>query len=218
MHLARLVDYIHLNPVRAHLVPLDQLTQFRWSSYRWFARGPQERPGFLSSADWLSVHGELADSPEGWRIYHARLEWLMADDARQKEAAFERMSKGWVLGGEVYQRELLKDFRKMEPARDWGGSDVVELNRIHWRDLLERGSKALGESLARSHESPKSAPWKIALAAWIKRGSSVPNRWLSEQLGMGAPDGVSRYAGELKRGKRLEATKLLEQLTAKTRR
>ncbi|MSU66121.1 MAG: transposase [Opitutus sp.] len=217
VHLTRLVDYIHLNPVRARIVSLQQLAQFRWSSYRWFARGSQERPVFLSSADWLHVHGELADSPEGWRIYHAHLEWLMADDGRQKAAAFERMSQGWMHGGEAYQRELLKSFRKIERARDWGGTEVAEINRLHWRDMLERGSRALGESLARAPDSAKSAPWKIALAAWIKRSSSVSNRWLSEQLAMGAPDGVSRYVGELKRGGRPEATRLIERLTTKIR-
>jgi len=39
VHLARLVDYLHLNPVRARIVALEQLVQFRWSSYRAFARG-----------------------------------------------------------------------------------------------------------------------------------------------------------------------------------
>jgi hypothetical protein len=49
---------------------------------------------------------------------------------------------------------------------------------------------------------PKSAAWKIALAAWLKRQCSAPNRWLAEQLHRGASDAVSRYVGDVKRGDR----------------
>ena len=163
------------------------------------------------------MHGDIKDSARGWRNYQAHLEWLMADEGRQKAAAFDRMSKGWALGSDGYQRALLKDFRKMERARDWGGGELADLNRLHWRDLLESGSKALGESLAQAKEASKSAPWKIALAAWIKRESSVSNGWLSEQLHMGPPDAVSRYVGELTRGERVEARQIFDRLTTKVR-
>ncbi|MBC7368700.1 MAG: hypothetical protein H7343_18140 [Undibacterium sp.] len=61
--------------------------------------------------------------------------------------------------------------------------------------------------------------WKIALAAWLKRGSSVPNRWISEHLHMCPPDAVSRYVGEVTRGdvSRAEAGMILEQFTTKVR-
>ena len=64
---------------------------------------------------------------------------------------------------------------------------------------------------------PKSAAWKIALATWLKRGSSAQNRWLSEHLHMGPPDAVSRYVSETKRGERVEAGALVEALTTKVR-
>jgi hypothetical protein len=40
--LARVVDYIHLNPVRAEQVTAEQMVDFSWSSLRLFVRG--ERP------------------------------------------------------------------------------------------------------------------------------------------------------------------------------
>lgn len=212
-HLSRLVDYIHLNPVRAGLVPLGQLGQFRWSSYRWFARGPAGRPPFLECSDWLRTFDGLTDSAEGWRSYQARLEWLMADEGHQKAAAFDRMSHGWAHGSEAFQRDLLKSFKTMERAADWGGGEVADLNRVHWREMLEQGAMALGKTLAQATEPPKSAPWKIALAAWVKQHSSVSNGWLGEQLVMGPPDAVSRYVGELRDGKRREAGELLAELT-----
>ena len=219
VHLARLVDYIHLNPVRARIVGLDQLGQFRWSSYRDFLRGATmgERPAWLECREWLRALGELDDTPAGWRSYEAHLAWLMADVGRQKEAAFETMSRGWALGSREYQRAVLKDFRTMEQAADWGGAEVAELNRVHWLERLEQGVAAIGASLLNASTEPKSASWKIALAAWLKKGTSVSNRWLTEHLNMGTPDAVSRYVSEVNRGERPDAGVVLQVLTTTIR-
>jgi REP element-mobilizing transposase RayT len=217
VHLARLVDYIHLNPVRARIVPLEQLAQFRWSSYRSFARGAVGRAAWLTCTDWLRTHGELADAPEGWRSYADHLTWLMADEGRQKEAAFETMSRGWILGSRDYQRAVTEDFLNAPQAADWGGEEMREIHRARWAKRLEAGLAALGRSLDESAGAPKSAAWKVALAAWLKRDTSVSNRWLTEQLRMGAPDAVSRYVGEVVREERKDAAQLVVELTTRVR-
>ena len=214
IHLAQLVDYIHLNPVRAQIVVLDQIGQFRWSSLRRFASGAAGRPEWLVCEEWLQARGGMTDSRAGWTSYHEHLAWLMADEGRQKAAAFERMSKGWAIGSPGFQKATLKDFQEMTWAKDWGGDEIDELNRLHWIDLLNHGARTIGHSLEEAKTVPKSSAWKIALAVWMKRRSSVPNRWLGEQLQMGAPDAVSRYVGETNQGRRPEAAKLLQRLGA----
>ena len=90
---------------------------------------------------------------------------------------------------------------------------VVSLGR---NSIGDEGAAAIGASLLGAAAESKSAPWKIALATWLKRGSSVPNRWISEHLHMGPPDAVSRYVGEVTRGEpsRAEAGAILERLRA----
>ncbi|HEX2854033.1 MAG TPA: transposase, partial [Opitutaceae bacterium] len=212
IHLAQLVDYIHLNPVRAGIVELTRLAQFRWSSFRGFVGGGQPRAQWLVCEDWLKARGGLADEPAGWTSYRDHLTWLMADDSRQKEAAFAHMSKGWAIGSEGYRKALQKDFRQRVQAKDWGGREIRELNQLHWEELLGHGVKILGVSLESVSTTPKSAAWKVALAAWLKDSSSVSNRWISEQLHMGAPDAVSRYSGEAIAGLRAEAAELYRKL------
>jgi len=217
LHLARLVDYIHLNPVRKNIVPLEQLSQFRWSSYRHFIRGPVGRPEPLVCADWLAATNGLADTTAGWAAYESRLAWLMADEGRQKEAAFDRMCRGWVLGSDGYKQDLLKDFKKLTKAQDWGGGEMAEINQTEWRRMLEQGARKLGQDLSTCASAPKASPWKVALATWLKRGTSVTNRWLGEQLLMGQPDAVSRYTSECVNGQRPEANKLTDRLTTRIR-
>ncbi len=62
MHLAQLVDYIHLNPVQTRIATLDQLGRFRWSSFRQFTSQEVDRPAWLVCEAWLQAKGELIDT------------------------------------------------------------------------------------------------------------------------------------------------------------
>lgn len=217
LHLSRLVNYIHLNPVRAKIVTLDLLPQFRWSSYRHFMRSPSERPPALVCVDWLNAMGAPGDSPAGWRFYREHLAWLMADEDRQKEEAFDHMSQGWLHGGADFQKAVLGQFKQMTVARDWSHGEVRQINQTEHGPLLDRALKALGHAPEFVGLSPKSAPWKIAIAVWMKSRGHVTNRWLSENLKMGPPDAVSRYVGEYRKGQRNDSQRLVEKLTTKVR-
>ena len=66
-----LSDYIHLNPVRAGMVALqDRLFDYRWSSYPWYA-AMVGRPGWFEPAMVLAELG-LEDSKQGRRAYAER--------------------------------------------------------------------------------------------------------------------------------------------------
>jgi hypothetical protein len=57
--LARVADYIHLNPVLAKDVPPEQVKIHRWSSLIRFIKGP--RAATMIAADWLRAGGNWAD-------------------------------------------------------------------------------------------------------------------------------------------------------------
>jgi len=94
--LAGLVDYIHLNPVRAGIVPAEQAAAFRWSSLSRFVKGP--RFDRLTAADWLAAQGGWTDSVSGWQEYQKHLQELSADSEAQKRLGFDGFSRGCVTG------------------------------------------------------------------------------------------------------------------------
>ena len=55
------------------------------------------------------------------------------------------------------------------------------------------------KTLADARQSPKSAPWKLALAVWLKSRTQVRNRWLAEKLHLGVATAVSRNLGHFRR-------------------
>jgi putative transposase len=197
---AHVVDYIHLGPVLSKVVPFDHLGAFRWSSYRFFVRPDlQPRPSFLVCGSWMQTLG-LADDPAGWAAYSRRLDELRADPVRVK-ATFGGFGRGWAYGSPEFRRSLAEQLASSRTGQAAGPS-MAENNRREWHVQLDSGLKQLRRDLSEAAAAPKSAPWKIALAAWLKSNTSVLNRWLSEQLHMGPPDAVSRYVGELRLGKR----------------
>jgi putative transposase len=53
---------------------------------------------------------------------------------------------------------------------------------------------AVGKKRADLAHEPKSAPWKVAVAAEMKASTTATNHWLGQALGMGSPYTVSRLA------------------------
>lgn len=187
--LARVIDYIHLNPVRAKIVTVEQLGGFRWSSLRWFHRGA--RPSCLEASAVL-LERNLSDSPEGWCEYLQYLQVLAVDAVRQRELGFEEFSRGWAIGTNGWKRALAKDFaqKALHPGMD--AAELAELREANWLNLLQGELKRAGRELSEVGSSLKGATWKVDVARGLRSGG-VPYKWIAEVLRMGKPSSVRAY-------------------------
>jgi len=204
--------YIHLNPVRAGIVPVAEMATYRWSSLHLLAR-PKTRPAWLSVEDALASAGALPDTPAGHRAYVDYLAWLAGDSAAQKAFAFDQMGKGWVLGSAEFKRALIGDHKRELANLDLGEAGLVELKQGLWADALAACLKRLGKAREDALADRKASDWKVAIAAHLRATTTVKNPWLAEQLHMGDPDGVSRYVSEARQGKRPGVTHILKRIT-----
>jgi REP element-mobilizing transposase RayT len=211
-YLGALLHYVHLNPVRASMVSVDQLKSYRWSSY-WYLHNKRKRPAFMDCTGALKAAGGLADTPKGREQYLNYLKWLLADDTAQKAMAFDKMCRGWAIGAKKFKKALLEeleDAKKEDEATDssaavdrYYGEGLREANELRWEMLLDKGLSALGKNGECIATDLKSARWKVLLATLLKQKSSVTNAWLTQQLNMGTPDAVSRYVSEFKQSEGL---------------
>lgn len=212
--LAGLCHYIHLNPVRAGLVDVSELVGYRYSSYYWL-NNRKGRRAFLSFDACLEGSGGFKDTPAGRKKYAQYLAWLNKDEAQQKTYRFDRMSKGWAHGSKEFKKALIRDGERERRHLELGGTGSVEALELVWEEDLDRCLEVLGKGLADGSAEPKSANWKIAICAWMKRRHLCRNRWLSDKLSMGVEAGVSRYVKQCKDGERPEAGRYLKQLNAR---
>jgi hypothetical protein len=93
---AKVCHYIHLNPVRAGAVKIEEILNHAFSSLPKFSA--KKRPDWLVSDVVLGSAGELLDNKDGWRSYRDYLEVLCTDEESKRELVSKRMSRGWCIG------------------------------------------------------------------------------------------------------------------------
>ena len=190
--LGMLCQYIHLNPVRAGILPAGRLDEYRHSSY-WYLSRPKQRPKWLHCATALTEAGGLTDTPAGWRSYADYLAWQAAEGPAGKSKAYVSMSKGWALGGKGFKQTLLQDHAVAALTRAWESDGVKEVREAQWLATLDRLRQQVPAEEVRDRR--KSAPWKVQLALQMKDATDASNAWLASQLGMGSGFYVSKHIG-----------------------
>jgi len=189
--LLSVVNYIHLNPVRAGLVSVAHLQDYALSSFPKFFRRRGRRPACLTAADWLWEAGGLKPTLAGMRCYQAYLAHREEADPGRRDELYRRLCRGWYIGTREGKRSLLLEklaTRSSKPASRQGslyGEDAAEA-------LLHKGLACLSRKKADLQRDRKGAEWKVILACWIREQTGVRNRWLAEHLHLGAAAGVSR--------------------------
>ena len=179
---------MHLNPVRAGVSDVKGLVDYRYSSY-WYLRRERLRPAFIDVRCSLNGAGGLKDGAAGRKKYKEYLEWLVDEDRARKEAKFGEMSRGWALGTKEYKKDLIKECRDRLARLDLGEEDLVELRELHWEEIPGGCLREMGKGGEDVESERKSAPWKVAIAALLKRKTQASNPWIAEKLQMGNPKG-----------------------------
>lgn len=190
--------YIHLNPVRAHLVVAGALPKWRWTSVAQLWH-PRERPRWLSFREALTDAGGLDDTPAGRRNYVTYLGALQEDDAAKKQLEFDRMSKGWTVGTHDFKKELLKAHGDLFSRRKQAADELRDIAESLWSERLQRYLVAVRKTTADVRMDRKGAPWKAAIASAMKQATTASNPWLARELNMGSMYRLSRLVTECRR-------------------
>ena len=197
-YMGTLLDYIHLNPVRAGIVSRDCLPDYRWSSL-WCLYRKRKRPACMNSSSCLYYAGTLADTPIGRKKYAAYLDWICESDAEQANDTFNHLSRGWALGPKAFKSKLLEDdhVQWVESV----GRETEEARSRYWETVLAKLFAYHGKTAAEIQSDKKSASWKVTIAYYMKKHTVWSNAWLSTRLNMGRPQGVSQYVAAFEESK-----------------
>ncbi len=196
-----LLDYIHLNPVRAGLVKWETgigLLEFPWSSVAGgYALPAGKRARWFAGEEGLRALG-YADTAKGRREWVDRLERRAAEEqaencgvpisAEETDARRSNLRRGWYWGSQEFAGRLLKigeTVLKKERHRDYHAS---EESRAHGEEiaakLLEEGLAAAGLSAGALREIPGSDVRKVAIATAIWQNTTMNMQWIAERLSM----------------------------------
>ena len=185
---ARKIDYVHLNPVRAGIVSLEELGDYRWTSYR-LIRRPHQR-GIVTIGVALHAFYVLRDDSAGWDAYEEKLRFVLATEDRpatdeelfrlvRKEKVGRRVDDTSIPMVAGISRELL---RKEELMR--------------WEDAFRAELTALGHKEAELDIRPYAQPWKISLARKLRDEHGASSAWLAVRMRFSSASFIRKLLSE----------------------
>jgi putative transposase len=182
-YLKTVCDYVHLNPVRAKLLGREErLLGYPWSSLGWYLAAAEHRPHWIRVDRLLGEHGIGADTAAGRAEFERRMEARRQQE--MDEAEWEPVRRGWCLGSEAFRKEMLE---RMEGQL--GESHAGELRResavVRAERIVAEELGRLGWNEAQLRERRKSDPAKLALAARLRRETTLTVGWIASRLHLG---------------------------------
>jgi putative transposase len=187
--LLAVADYIHLNPVRAQLIGVHELKEYPNSSFpKYFSK---YRPPCLVNETFLHEAGGLKPTPAGMRSYHNRLKLIMAGSSQEREAAFKDLSCGWFIGSKEGRQHLANQIQK--GVAQANAETKKRLQTIQLKDQLNVCLNQLSKTAKDVRTDPKSAPWKLAIASYLKSTTGLKNPELCALLNLGHPATMSNH-------------------------
>ncbi|HEY0946779.1 MAG TPA: transposase [Opitutaceae bacterium] len=192
----RVTNYIHLNPVRAKVVPTEHVAAFRWSSLPRLVKAG--RPSWLVAKDLLEQLC-LTDTPEGWRSYVDYLITVSGDPAEQERQGFGEMSRGWAIGTAGWRRAIARDHAHLALSAGIESDELREIKAVRYVEMLERILLEAGKTPAELQADAHGAPWKIAAASRLRLEVGAPYPWIATALNMGSPSSVRVYLSAARR-------------------
>jgi putative transposase len=216
-HWRDLVDYIHLNPVRAETIELSTLGRYPWTSLYDFPKR-KSRARFLDCS-WMDYDAVLDDSRSGWTRYVNLLAMKGSENPDEIKSLNKRMCRGWCIGEEGFKKAVAKELSAEKQAQWLEREALVELNSIQWSGMLETCLRSLGKTQKDLLLDRKSSAWKKAIASKMRESTSVNSAWLGEKLLMGPGRNVNSMVSYYENGvrKKCEFAKILGRIDMRKR-
>ena len=204
-----LLDYIHLNPVRAGLVKPQtggSVLDYPWSSVAGgCALLPGRRPKWLAAEEALQAFG-CKDTARGRKSWVDRLDRRARQEARENcgvaapsaevDGRLSQLRRGWYWGSQAFAERLLalgeaalkrkrdRPYRAAPESRAHGEKEALR--------LLKEGLEAAGLPPAELGQWKGSDARKVAIARIIRKRTTVSMSWIAEHLAMRSAANVSQ--------------------------
>jgi putative transposase len=205
MYFETLLDYIHLNPVRAGMVdPLEGkgLLDYSWSSLsRGYAVAASKRTSWMEVGTGLGVK-QCGDTVAGRRRFVNLLEERGRGDKRDAgipeigtQSLQSTLRRGWYWGSETLKEKLLalRQGGSKEKNRDYR---LSLQGRQRVEEAAERivadGLKAAGIKSSELEGLPGSDRRKVAIARHLHEKTTVSQGWIAARLCMRSAGNVSQ--------------------------
>jgi len=236
-YLRTLLDYVHLNPVRAGLVApakprADSVLAYPWSSVsRGYALSPGKRPDWNCAEAGLGLFG-FKDTARDRRRFVARLDARMACEDAERCGVAEiggqtlnsSLRRGWYWGSESFKEAMLGKLEDLSVARRKEGTNLPDSHNyaqsrqfkdhhLHEAEAIIRkgiahfGLEVDGDAAEPLPKAPRGDLSVVAIAWSICRLTTLPRIWTAQRLGLGSAGNVSERVRQFEKAKPAKLSK-----------
>jgi len=175
-------DYVHLNPARAGLLPLEApLRSYRWSSWPEYLKRPSQRWAWLHVERLLGEYGIQKDTAAGRHRLERELEVRRRAEAG---ADYEAIRRGWYFGEDTFRQQLLQRMESRVGAEHYGDERRASAQQ-RAESLIQKELARLGWDDAELAKRRKGDPAKVALAGRLRAETTMTVKWIATRLEMG---------------------------------
>ena len=221
-----LMDYIHLNPVRAGLVRVkrgESVRDYVWSSVaKGYGVPPARRPIWLAAKEGLAM-AQCADTAAGRRRFVEHLDGRAQEEGIRagviepgEDRRHSHLRHGWYWGSQAFAERMLQLAGKGMATRRNRTYRSAALFRAHdereAQRLLDGGLAAVGLSAKELDSLPGSDVRKVALANLLLERTVARQSWIAEKLAMSSAANVSQQVSRYRAQRPRLATALKEYL------
>ncbi len=212
----RVIDYVHLNPVRAGLASLEYgIHLYPWCSLRLLLNSCENRPNWLDSNAVFSALG-LEDTPAGRLAYHHNLERIIRQEGVSRAGRVDAKStpgeslqatirRGWYFGSEQFKERMLDlmgrlpDHTRQKIEDGYYGDQPRDHGINEARNIIASSCGLWGISFEELRSRKRNNPEKVFLSEIIASQTSVSLDWLRAELSLGSRGYASRLINQQRR-------------------
>jgi len=208
-YLETVIDYVHLNSVRAGIISPqrgESVRDFPWSSIsRGYALLPSKRPKWQFCEEILLTFG-WKDNTAGRRSMVEHLDARAASEEKEhcgvpemptdRDRRLSELRRGWYWGSQAFCERMLalvgKGFRKTAARAYKSAPEVKEHGELAARQLLQEALSTMKTEEKCIKDWARGDKRKLALAAILRKRTTVSNQWIAAHLSMGSAANVSQ--------------------------
>jgi REP element-mobilizing transposase RayT len=181
-------DAVHLKPVQTRLLDANKpLASYPWSSLGLYLVSREHRPLWLRTDRLRQEHGFAQDSQRTRVKLEADVEAQRAGLQTQPKAA-DLLRRGWYLGSRKFRTELLNRMLGKQAARSTGMLRTKD--RTLAREILKTELRRRGWEKGELRNRRKSDPEKLAIAARLRRETTLSVSEIAGLVHLGVPSGA----------------------------
>ena len=194
MYLRVVCDYVHLNPARAGLLGEEKsLADYAWSSFPEYLKPTKRRVGWLRVDRLFGELGIRQDNSKGRREFGDIMAARCRVEGHAEEELWKGIRRGWKFGAEDFVERLVG------MGHGGSGNAAIHLSEALEETMVEKARgivreflKTRGMGLDEFRRLRKGHPDKIALAAELRKSTTMTMAWVAEELNAGVPQTLWR--------------------------